>query len=65
MAEGANDRTAGADGLVTLAVALRPQAVARLRAMAAREGATVEALVALIVEEQLDARGRPAPDVQP
>ena len=37
-----------------LRVALRPAHVARLRAFAAREGATVEALAALWLEEKLD-----------
>lgn len=41
-------------GLVTLQVQIRPEHAQRLRALAAREGATPEALAALILEEQLD-----------
>jgi hypothetical protein len=48
---------------VVLQVRLRPAHVARLRAFAAREGATVEALAALWLEEKLDeaTQGQPRP----
>jgi hypothetical protein len=43
---------------VVLQVRLRPAHVARLRAFAAREGATIEALAALWLEEKLDEAAR-------
>lgn len=42
------------DEPVTLAIQLRPEHVRRLRSLAAREGATAEALAALLLEERLD-----------
>jgi hypothetical protein len=48
---------------IVLQVRLRPAHVARLRAFAAREGATAEALAALWLEEKLDeaTQGQPRP----
>ncbi|HEX6289483.1 MAG TPA: hypothetical protein VFZ66_09850 [Herpetosiphonaceae bacterium] len=45
-------------GLVTLQVQIRPEHIRRLRALAAREGATPEALAALMLEEVLDAAAK-------
>ena len=46
---------------VTYQVRLRPDHAARLRAFAAREGASAEALAALWLEEKLDELARSAP----
>lgn len=53
--DGAPQDVPAGEGLVTLAVQLRPEHVRRLRSMAAREGATAEAFAALLLEERLDA----------
>ena len=42
------------DGMVRLEVMLRPEHVALMKGFAAREGATVEALASLWLEEKLD-----------
>jgi hypothetical protein len=55
----ASQEAEGGEGLVTLQVQLRPEHVRLLRQFAAREGASVEALAALWLEEKLDeARSR-------
>ncbi len=45
--------------LVTLQIQIRPEHAQQLRSLAAREGATPEALAVLILEEQLDATRQP------
>jgi hypothetical protein len=42
------------EGMVTLEVMLRPEHVALMKGFAAREGASVEALASLWLEEKLD-----------
>jgi hypothetical protein len=44
----------GDSGMVTLQVQIRAEHAQRLRALAAREGATPAALAALLLEEKLD-----------
>ncbi len=56
------------DGMVRIEVMLRPEHVALMKGFAAREGATVEALAALWLEEKLDeavrfSRSSPARDI--
>lgn len=54
-AEGQAEQPSPGDSeMVTLQVEIRAEHMERLRALAAREGATPEALAALLVEEKLD-----------
>ena len=54
-----------AEGMVTLEVMLRPEHVALMKRFAGREGASVEALASLWLEEKLDEAmrfSRPSPN---